>query len=194
MLVGLVLIFLAPGYLLLEALFPGRRYFGPFHVAALVAFSMVLSIAITILAGTLLGFRGLFYGAQTGSPILELTLGGLSLVLFVVAWWRGAFPLLGREIEYDSPSERGEPEELTMLRDVRLEEERLRKEARRVRKRATGSRDHGVRGALSDAADELDRERTAVAKKAKELEKRAGERRYGASAAKKDGAPWRRNR
>ena len=30
-LVGLVLLFFAPGFFLLHALFPGRRYFGPFH-------------------------------------------------------------------------------------------------------------------------------------------------------------------
>lgn len=196
-LVGIVLIFLAPGYFLLHAIFPGRRYFGPFHPAAMVAYSMALSVGITVVVGTILGFlpggpggRGWFQGSQTGAPVLELTLGSLALVLFGVAWWRGAFPLLGREREYESHAERGEPEEMTMLRDMRLEEERLRKEAARVRKRASQSRDVGVRGALSEAAQDLDRERAAVAKKAKELEKRAGERRYGAGATSKKDA-WR---
>ena len=196
-LAGILLIFLAPGYFLLQALFPGRRYFGPFHPAALVALSMALSVAITVVVGSILGFlpgegpggRGWFQGAQTGAPVLEFTLGGLSLVLFLVAWWRGAFPLLGREAEYESHAERGEPEEMTLLRDLRLEEERLRKEAIRVRKRASHSRDAGVRGALTEAASDLDRERVSVAKRARELEHRAGERRYGAGAQKKD--PWR---
>ena len=218
-LTGMILIFLAPGFFLLQALFPGRRYFGPFHAAALVAFSMALSVAITVVVGTILGFlpggpdgrgwsdcapddfsarcreaageaRGWFQGSQTGAPVLELTLGSISLLLFAIAWWRGAFPLLGREREYDSHAERGEPEEMTMLRDLRLEEERLRKEAARVRKRATQSRDPGVRGALGDAAKELERERAAVAKRAKDLEHRAGERRYGAGAVSKKDA-WR---
>ena len=196
-LTGIILIFLAPGYFLLQALFPGRRYFGPFHAAALVAYSMALSIAITVVVGTILGFlpggpggRGWFQGSQTGAPVLELALGSISLVLFAIAWWRGAFPLLGREREYDSHAERGEPEEMTMLRDLRLEEERLRKEAARVRRRAAQSRDSGVRGALDDAANELERERAAVAKRARDLERRAGERRYGAGAVSKKDA-WR---
>ena len=194
-LTGIVLIFLAPGYFLLHAIFPGRRYFGPFHPAAMVAFSMALSVAITVVVGTILGFlpggpdgKGWFQGSQTGAPVLELTLGGIAVALFLVAWWRGAFPLFGRAREYESHAERGEPEEMTMLRDMRLEEERLRKEAARVRKRASQSRDPGVRSALSEAAQDLDRERASVAKRAREIEKRAGERRYGRSAGKKD--PW----
>lgn len=186
-LVGIILIFLAPGYFLLQAIFPGRRYFGPFHVAALVGLSMALSVAITVVVGTILGFRGAFYGAQTGPPILELSLGGISLALFGVAWWRGAFPLLGREAEYEPHAERGEPEEVTMLRDLRLEEERLRKESRRVRRRANQSRDPGVKLALSEAAEELERERKVVSARAKDLERKAGERRY---AGKGQGTRW----
>lgn len=185
-LVGILLVFLAPGFFLLQALFPGRRYFGPFHVAALAALSVALSVAITVVVGSVLGFlpggpggRGWFQGAQTGAPVLELTLGGLSLLLFLVGWWRGAFPLLGRGREVEPIAERGEPEEITRLRDLRLEEERLRKEAARVRKRATQSRDVGVKGALQEAAEDLERERKSVAQRARDLERRAGERRYG---------------
>lgn len=193
-LLGIILVFLAPGYFLLHAVFPRRRYFGPFHVAAQVALSMALSVAITVLVGSLLGFlpgegpdgKGWFQGAQTGAPVLELTLAGISALLFVVGWWRGAFPLFGREAEARTSSERGEPEEMTMLRDLRLEEERLRKEANRVRKRAAQSRDPGVRGALDEAANDLDRERLALTKKARDIERLAGERRYGLEAGKKD--------
>lgn len=190
-LVGIILVFLAPGFFLLHALFPGRRYFGPFHPMALVALSIATSVAITVLIGTLLGFlpggpgeRGWFQGAQTGAPVLELTLGLLSLALFGLAWWRGAFPLLGRRIEAPPAAERGEPEDVTMLRDVRLEEERLRKEAARVRKRASQSRDRGVKLALSEAAEDIERERKAMDARAKEIERHAGERRYGAHTRK----------
>lgn len=198
-LVGIVLIFLAPGYFLLQALFPGRRWYGPFHPFALPALSVAVSVAVVVVAGSILGFlpgegpggRGWFQGAQSfggeGAPILESTLGGISLVLFLVAWWRGAFPLLGRSADYDNVAERGEPEDVTLLRDMRLEEERLRKEANRVRRRARESRDPGVRGALSEAAEDLDREREALAKRARDLEARAGARRYG----KRDDARWR---
>lgn len=181
-LVGILLLFLAPGYLLLEALFPGRRYFGPFHPFALPALSVAVSAAIVVVVGSILGFLGRFEGAQTGAPVLELTLAAICVVLFAVAWARGAFPLLGRRAEYDNVAERGEPEDVTILRDLRLEEERLRKEAARVRGRGRDSRDAGVRGALIDAAEELERERKEVALRARELERKAGERRYGGPA------------
>lgn len=190
-LLGIILVFLAPGFFLLQALFPGRRFFGPFHPMALVALSVACSTAITVVVGSILGFlpggpggRGWFQGGQTGAPVLELTLTSVSLILFAVGWWRGAFPLLGRGREVEAYVERGEPEEVTRLRDLRLEEERLRQEAARVRKRASQSRDPGVRGALTEAAEDLDRERAGVAKRARELERRAGERRYGRDAAR----------
>jgi len=195
--IGLLLIFFAPGFALLHALFPGRRYFGPFHPFAMPALSIAMSAAITVVVGSILGFLppgddgiGWFQGAQTGAPVIELTLATISTALFVVAWWRGAFPLLGRATEYDNITERGEPEEVTMLRDVRLEEERLRREAARVRRRAADSRDHGVRSALGDAADDLDRDRKELERRARDIERRAGERRYGVSAGKKTRDRW----
>lgn len=179
---GLVLLFLAPGFLLLEALFPNRRWFATFHPVALPLLSVVASVGILVVVGSVLGFTGNFSGHKTGAPILELALGALCVVLFAVAWWRGAFPLLGRKAEPSGWVERGEPEEVTLLRDLRLEEERLRRETRRIRKRARTSRDPGVRSALGEAADDLERERAAVAARAADVERRAGERRYGQDA------------
>jgi len=198
---GLLLIFFAPGFFLLQALFPRRRYFGPFHKAAVGVLSVALSAAITVLVGTILGFlpggpdgRGWFQGSQTGAPIIELTLGGLSVIFFGIAWARGAFPLLRGARDVETMPERGEPEEVTMLRDMRLEEERLRQEAARVRKRASQSRDVGVQSALNDAASDLDQERKGVATRARDVERAAGERRYGMSAPKKEAWRARRDR
>jgi hypothetical protein len=176
---GLILLFFAPGFTLLHALFPGRRYFGPFHPFAMPLLSVIASVAVLIVVGSTLAFTGLFWGNQTGAPILELVLGTLSVALFIIAWYRGALPLLGRKAEYANPQERGEPEEVTLLRDMRLEQERLRREIARVRKRARESRDTGVRTALTEAADDLEKERAEIAERAADLERRAGERRYG---------------
>lgn len=184
---GLILLFLAPGFTALSALFPGRRYFGAFHAVALPLLSVVASVAILVVVGSVLGFMGLFTGNKTGAPILEWTLGGIAVALFAVAWWRGAFPLLGRKAEYASWAERGEPEEVTILRDLRLEEERLRRETRRIRKRARESRDLGVRSALTEAAEGLAQEKDAVAERAADVERRAGERRYGQKLPKLGG-------
>lgn len=189
---GLLLLFFLPGFLLLCAIFPRRRWFGPFHPAALPAMSILASVTILVLVGSVLGFlpggiggRGWFQGSQSGAPVLETVLGAMSAALFVVAWWRGAFPLLRARGAFRPRStpedwiERGEPEEMTTLRDLRLEEERLRKEALRVRKRARESKDPGVRLALSEVADDLERKRTSVANRARETERLAAERRYG---------------
>lgn len=195
---GLALLFFLPGFLLLHAIFPGRRYFGPFHPFAMPLLSVVVSVAVVVVVGTALALlpggppggapgMGWFQGGQSvgpggegGVPVLEVTLGALSLLLFGVAALRGAFPLLGRRREYENAQERGEPEEITLLRDLRLEEERLRKEASRIRRRAEESRDPGVRSALSGAAADLERDRRVIAGRARDVEKRAGERRYGA--------------
>src|SRR5438067_6084399 len=93
---GLALLFFAPGFFLLHALFPGRRYFGPFHALAMPLLSVVASVVVLVLVGSALGFAGLFYGNQTGPPYIEAALGAIAAALFAVAWWRGAFPLLGR--------------------------------------------------------------------------------------------------
>lgn len=191
-LVGIVLLFLAPGFLALEALFPNRRWFDAFHPIAMPVLSIVLSVAILVVVGSLLGFTGQFFGQKTGPPNLEIALGSLSLVLFLVAWWRGAFGLLpslrardrhaatlGKKTPPAGWVERGEPEEMTLLRDLRLEEDRLRRETRRIRKRARASRDVGVRSALTEAADDLEEERRDVAQRAHDVEERAAQRRYG---------------
>lgn len=192
---GLLLLFFLPGYFLLQALFPRRRWFGPFHPLALPTMSVFTSVVLLVLVGSLLGFlpggiggKGWFQGSHTGAPVLEVVFGALSLLLFGIAALRGAFPLLtgrGRQrlaqkvVPTNEWVERGEPEEVTRLRDIRLEEERLRKEAARIRQRARESRDLGVRTALNEAADELVRQRHEVQRRAREIERRAAEQRYG---------------
>lgn len=205
--VGGLLLFFAPGFTLLHALFPGRRYFGPFHAFALPVLSVVTSVAVLVVVGMALAMmpgeppggepgHGWFQGRQSGCdvigatastsdvpcgegvPVIELSLAAISIALFAAAWWRGAFPLLGRTAEYENVAERDEPEDVTLLRDLRLEEERLRAEARRIRKRANESRDPGVRKALHDAAEDLEGERRDVRMRAKDVQKRGGMRRY----------------
>lgn len=193
---GLLLLFFLPGFALLSALFPRHRWFGPFHPFALPALSIVTSVVILVLVGSVLGFlpggtggRGWFQGNQTGAPIIELSLGALTFLLFIVAWARGAFPLLRKPRRGVLPTEargfrtatmeRDEPAEVTLLRDLRLEEARLNKESRRVRTRARESRDPGVRNALSEAADDLERQRADVSRRAAEVERRATQKRFG---------------
>jgi hypothetical protein len=91
---GLLLIFFIPGFTLMRMLFPRPEELdtemGMLFQAVMGA---VMSVVISVLIGFLLG-----------SPLLKgftdvniwLSLGGLSILFFVLGWWRGAYSFLGR--------------------------------------------------------------------------------------------------
>ncbi len=97
---AILLVFFIPGYFLTKALFPRAREFSDeLPEVYTVAFSMCLSIAVTILTGIVLAslepdpVTGLGY-FQLGYIVASLLT--VSIVFAGVAWWRGAFPGLGR--------------------------------------------------------------------------------------------------
>ncbi len=102
---GGLLALVIPGYFITKALFPRGFERGPDWV--LTAFlTVILSISTSLLVGTILGFLpapkscatppcGFFQGAATGFPFIELSLALVTLVAFVAALARGAFPRLG---------------------------------------------------------------------------------------------------
>lgn len=99
---GLALIFLLPGYFLVKAVFPRERLSEDFHGPLVLFLSVSMSLVITILVGSVLGFlpkpagaeKGFFQGAATGFPYIELALVGVTVLLALVAAVRGAFPFL----------------------------------------------------------------------------------------------------
>jgi hypothetical protein len=102
-----------PGFLLVNVLFPGRRSLGgEYDLLYRVFFGVVLSVAITILYGTLLillaGADQVFLRPEAIWPGLAL----LALALFLIGLARGAYPplvrLLGRT---PAPPGEAEPEE-----------------------------------------------------------------------------------
>lgn len=103
---GLILIFFLPGYLLVKALFPGRNELDKeYNIIYEIGLGMGLSIVIAILDGFLLGslhqlvgFR-VVNGKQVGyfdTPYIVASLLLICLFLFLAAWYRGAFPWMGR--------------------------------------------------------------------------------------------------
>lgn len=99
-LAALFLIFFLPGYLLVQALFPRKDELDlDFDWLYRLALGIGLSIVLTILVG--FGLNSLGVNEETGmgyvtaGPI-TLSLVALSLVLFLIAWFRGAFPFMGR--------------------------------------------------------------------------------------------------
>jgi len=103
---GLILIFFLPGYLLVKALFPGRNELDKeYNLIYEIGLGMGLSIVIAILDGFLLGslhqligFRTV-NGRQVGyfdTPYIVSSLLLICLMLFMAAWYRGAFPWMGK--------------------------------------------------------------------------------------------------
>ncbi len=150
----LILPLFLPGFLLVNVLFPGRGSLGgDWDVVYRVFLGVVLSVALTVLYGTLLivlaGADQVLLRPETLWPGLAL----LALALFIVGVVRGAYPriarVLGRTRALPGPSE-VEEDVLDRLLDVtaRLEAaeaveggdaegiEALRQEKRRLEEEA----------------------------------------------------------
>ncbi len=90
---GLLLIFFFPGFTLMRMLFPRAD---ELDTDMGLLFQAVLGSVMSVVISVLVGF-------VLGSPVLQgftevnvwLSLGGLTLLFFVVGWWRGAYQFLG---------------------------------------------------------------------------------------------------
>ncbi|MFQ6013461.1 MAG: hypothetical protein ACE5LS_07445 [Thermoplasmata archaeon] len=109
----LVLPLFLPGYLLVNVLFPGRGSLGgSVDVVYRVFLGIVLSVALTVVYGTLLiilaGSDQVLLRPETLWPGLAL----LALVLFLVGVFRGAYPRLATLVgRTPAPPGRGDEEE-----------------------------------------------------------------------------------
>jgi len=103
---GIILVFFLPGYLMVKALFPGRNELDKeYNVIYEIGLGMGLSIVIVILDGFLLGSLHQVLGFRTvggvekgwfDAPYIWASLLLICLLLFITAWYRGAFPWMGR--------------------------------------------------------------------------------------------------
>jgi hypothetical protein len=91
---GLLLVFLLPGFTLMRMLFPRAEELDTeMGVLFQVVIGMVMSVVIAVLIGFVLGSPAL-QGFTGGN--LWLVLGGMSLLFFIYGWWRGAYQFLGK--------------------------------------------------------------------------------------------------
>lgn len=97
---ALLLTFLIPGLLLVNLLFPRRGELDREYDAVYrLTLGIVLSIAVTVLWGFLLNSLGVNEATGLGyvqTPYIASGLIGLSVLFFVVGWWRGAYPWMAR--------------------------------------------------------------------------------------------------
>lgn len=132
----LILLLFLPGFALVKAAFPStrglsREHGGPY----LILLSIVMSVALAVLYSFLLialgstlppGAAGYFTATNLWAGLALLT-----LALLVLAWWRGAFPSLGRlhpslgRRAKDGPPVEGPPPEFHRLEALARERDRL---------------------------------------------------------------------
>lgn len=97
---ALFLLFFLPGYMLVQAMFPRKGELDPeFDLLYRITLSMGLSIVFTIFV--CFGLNSLGVSEETGMGYvtawpITLSLLWVSLILFLIGWFRGAYPFLGR--------------------------------------------------------------------------------------------------
>lgn len=98
--IAIFLIFFLPGFFLVQALFPKKNELDEEDdLLYRIALGIALSIIITTLDGFILGSMGINPATGKGywdTPYIFGSLIGISIVLFVIGWYRGAYPILGR--------------------------------------------------------------------------------------------------
>ncbi len=160
--VGVLLVFFLPGFVVTRALWPERRLLrGTGAARALletVTLSLVLSVVLTVLVGYLLveispgGFEAFWR-----DPVLEVVLGGITLVAFGAGLLQGAY---FRRPVTSAPTVAEVGEEGAWELDRRLE--RLRQRERRLERalaRASDSSSDGsvrLRGELDEVRAEAE--------------------------------------
>ena len=139
---ALVLLFFLPGWTLINIVFPRKGELDrEYDVVYRVTLGIVMSIVVTILLGFALNALGVNPATDMGyvtGPNLWAGLSVLTVLFFVVGWWRGAYPVLGRlhpkllrtappdrrsmtaDLEHDRTA-------LAKLRELAVEREKLRR-------------------------------------------------------------------
>ena len=130
-LLGVLLVFVLPGFALSRALFPEWRFRGPAGLLRAVetgAMSLVLSAAVTILGGFVLLNTPAGFSATWSDPTLEGVLAGITVLGLAVAAYRGAFARVAPTARPLEPlsGEEGGAEALARAEELAREERRLR--------------------------------------------------------------------
>jgi hypothetical protein len=154
--VGLLLVFLLPGYALTKATFPEWRIRGStaaLRAVEILTLSVILSVVTTILVGFVLANGpGPGFSASWSDPLLEVALAAITLTALVLGAARGGFarvPPAGPPLEPSPGSDDG------WALVVRLETiDRERRRAQHQLRRSSGPEGDRWRGVIA----ELDQE------------------------------------
>ena len=104
---SILLIFFIPGFFLVQALFPRKNELDEEDdFLYRIALAIALSIIITTFDGFVLGSLGVNPSTGKGywdTPYIFGSLLLISVVLFIIGYYRGAYPLLGRRPPEEHP-------------------------------------------------------------------------------------------
>lgn len=180
---GLFLIFFLPGWLLVNALFPRKGELDREYDALYrITIGIVMSIVVAVLLGfglNAIGVNDTGFGYVTADN-LWIGLAAISLGLFWLGWWRGAYPGLARLTPALARLPPPEPQSalandmdrktMLRLRELATEREALRRRIRdyerRIRLQSGDARVHYAR-----KRDEAQSELRRVDAELKELER-----------------------
>ena len=185
--VAFLLTFILPGYTLVNAVFPSKGEFDDdFDLIYRITFGIGMSVVITILVGFSLGIAPLI---NLGSGYFNylnvlITLSSLTVIFFVVCWWRGAYRWMGiihpklerpeLEVTYYEEDDR---ELIKDIEDLFRKKQILKKEIKKAHikiESSSGNIKKRHRGMLNDRKQELEK----VDKKLRELEKQREDELY----------------
>ena len=185
--VAFLLTFILPGYTLVNAVFPSKGEFDDdFDLIYRITFGIGMSVVITILVGFSLGIAPLInLGARYFNYLnVLITLSSLTLIFFVVGWWRGAYRWMGiihpklerpeLEVTYYEEDDR---ELIKEIEDLFRKKQILKKEIKKYRiktENSSGNIKKRHRDMLNDRKQELEK----VDKKLRELEKQREDELY----------------
>jgi hypothetical protein len=98
--IALIFVFFLPGFLIVNALFPRKGELDPdYDLLYRITLGIVMSVAIAIFVGFGLNSLGIDPATEMGyfqAPYIWAALIILSILFFVIGWYRGAYPFMGK--------------------------------------------------------------------------------------------------
>ena len=142
-LLALIFVFFLPGFTLINSLYPRKGELDQeYDTLYRIVLGIVMSVAITIFVG--FGLNSLGINPDTGkgyflAPNIWAVLIVLTIIFFLIGWYRGAYPFLGRirpSLYRLPPKDEGstlmyrkeDAKKALKLRKLGAEREKLRKE------------------------------------------------------------------
>lgn len=174
---AILLTFIVPGLLLVNVLYPRRGELDrEYDLVYRLTLGIVLSIAVTVLWGFFLNSLGVNETTRLGyvqTPYIAAGLVGLSVLFFVLGWWRGAYPWMARLHPSLARAPKAGPESLLTDEEkdhrVRLKLEALAEERERLR-RAIKDTERRMQMQSADARSHYETKRDAAKADLKRVE------------------------